>query len=573
MIQLNVKQGLPPRAFWYLALTSLIAAGFIALIAAGIDWLSGLSNMRCSGALCGKVSGHTFAAWLDFAAALVLLRAVLYYKLFSFKLTDRMISITSGVLSQQSCAIPFERIQVVDTVRNPLHLLLGLASVKIWTASPDQRRGNYQRPDGLIVLEAEVAEWLRDYLSNGAATNRGNSPAAGNISSPVVSGNPPRVSVGVLLVFAATAVLFSLGALKFLRPATPPGSLQTAGTAGAAALTAGGTAQAQTAAAATAPKLSSGAIDVPSVVALAKGQSVWTPDKQFTLWLTGIIEVEKGVGDLKQISYVARTATTSSPACPGSTRCTNRPNAWPQRDMAVGDRRRIGAYVVALQSLTPDSASYSIVLASPENFSFNVPADVKLVPGQIAFTGDMGLILHFEPVQSARNGEARIQLFTSIPGYGVSHYLEYGGQFSNQRYQFSLQSYDGETAVISVGLNPLSGEIAQESAAPPAYVSLRSEAMRRLNAHRDQFAQCYRSSHVVARSSLDGALVLDVTIDTKGLAKRIEVKTDTFHSQPLEGCVLDVIGNVSDWPIPPADTVVDYTVPLLASHIRPAASD
>jgi hypothetical protein len=105
--------------------------------------------------------------WIFYLLAVVMIvNSFLRFRWFSFTLTDRTINIDSGVIIQNSRVVRFDKIQDVEARQGLLQRLLGLKSVAIWTASLDQVRGNTRRPDGLIVLEADTADWLTNYLSD-----------------------------------------------------------------------------------------------------------------------------------------------------------------------------------------------------------------------------------------------------------------------------------------------------------------------------------------------------------------------------------------------------------------------
>jgi len=213
MIPLNSKQGLPPNAFLYVTLRSLIGAIVFILIGRLIQ-MAGDAPGACRGALCGMISGGQLAGLIYLFGGLLVVFAVLNFKWFSFVLTDRSITIDSGVLFRRSCTVRFDRIQDIDSIRDPLHMLLGLKSVAIWTASPDQRVGNANRPDGLIVLEAHTADWLSDYLSR--PPNAGDSSAV-NAPRPVgslSSGRRSNSGLALILVVAATMILALTGFWK-----------------------------------------------------------------------------------------------------------------------------------------------------------------------------------------------------------------------------------------------------------------------------------------------------------------------------------------------------------------------
>jgi len=221
MIPLNSRQGLPPSAFWYVTLRSLAAATFLILIGSLLRLGLDSPNVACRGLLCGH-GGRTSALIYLFAIFLVV-NAILRYKWFSFLLTDKNISIDSGVLFRRSTTIRFDRIQDVNTIRNPLHMMLGLASVAIWTASLDQRVGNANRPDGLIVLDADTAEWLKEYLSDPATVRGGDSAPSRN--SPSVAGGSsarPGSASGVLILIFAAALGLVFLVFRHSTPVTAP---------------------------------------------------------------------------------------------------------------------------------------------------------------------------------------------------------------------------------------------------------------------------------------------------------------------------------------------------------------
>jgi membrane protein YdbS with pleckstrin-like domain len=199
------------------ALRSLGAAIFLVLIGRLFQVAS--AHGACRGLLCGSVTGGQTGALIYIFAIFLVVNAILRYKWFSFVLTDKNISIDSGVLFRRSCTIRFDRIQDVNTIRNPLHMMLGLASVAIWTASLDQRAGKANRPDGLIVLNADTADWLREYLSDPTPARGGDSSPSRNTQPMTGEGAPRRGSAGIVLAltFAAAVALVFL----VLRNSTP----------------------------------------------------------------------------------------------------------------------------------------------------------------------------------------------------------------------------------------------------------------------------------------------------------------------------------------------------------------
>ena len=217
MIPLNTRQGLPPAAFWYVALRSLLAAAVVLLFA----WVAGLlpnaPHATCHGALCGKLSSGQVVVLAYLFAAFLVVRAVLGFKWFSYVLTDHSISVSSGILFRNTTTVRFDRIQDIDSTRNPLHLLLGLTSVAIWTASPDQRVGNARRPDAALVLQADDAEWLRNFVSESAPAVAGATrSAAGQMT---LSSGRRGSSAGPALTLVVVALV--VGGGLWLRQNTP----------------------------------------------------------------------------------------------------------------------------------------------------------------------------------------------------------------------------------------------------------------------------------------------------------------------------------------------------------------
>ena len=205
MIPLNSRQGLPPNAIMYMALRSLAAALFLALIATVARLTSNSPNVTCRGALCGTHAGGMIAWFLYLYAVYLVVRTFLNYKWLSFVLTDKSISIESGVLVRNSCTFRYDRIQDIDTYQDPLHRMLGLKSVAIWTSSPDQFAARTRRPNGLLVLEQEDADWLKSYLSD-AQTAGGGAAAAGGAQYAASFTAARRPPTGFALALAVAAL-------------------------------------------------------------------------------------------------------------------------------------------------------------------------------------------------------------------------------------------------------------------------------------------------------------------------------------------------------------------------------
>lgn len=166
MIPLNSRQFLPTKAFWYFVLRALLTAAVCVMLGRIAHLLVNSPGARCGGVPCGKGNSGAIE-WIFYLLAVVMIvNSFMRFRWFSFTLTERTINIDSGVFIQSSRVVRFDKIQDVETRRGLLQGLLGLKSVAIWTASLDQARGNTRRPDGLIVLDAENADWLANHLSD-----------------------------------------------------------------------------------------------------------------------------------------------------------------------------------------------------------------------------------------------------------------------------------------------------------------------------------------------------------------------------------------------------------------------
>ncbi|MFA5996901.1 MAG: PH domain-containing protein [Candidatus Paceibacterota bacterium] len=95
------------------------------------------------------------------------------YNNYSFIYNEQNIEINKGILSKSRKTIPYNTIQNVNVTSGWLMRRFGIEAVEIWTSSPAQiqifqnRQQGYQtehKPDGVIVLESEDAEALKNYI-------------------------------------------------------------------------------------------------------------------------------------------------------------------------------------------------------------------------------------------------------------------------------------------------------------------------------------------------------------------------------------------------------------------------
>jgi membrane protein YdbS with pleckstrin-like domain len=133
------------RNVW-IATSALIGVILSAILATGIYTLT---NSGIAATLVGSVP-----------VLLLTYYSVLRYRNWFFQVEDEYLEINHGVIRKVSAVIPFVRVQHIDTNRGPLERILGLASIRIYTAGS---KGADMRIPGLKRERAEkMQEELRD---------------------------------------------------------------------------------------------------------------------------------------------------------------------------------------------------------------------------------------------------------------------------------------------------------------------------------------------------------------------------------------------------------------------------
>ena len=79
--------------------------------------------------------------------------AVLFYNRYAYMVDDGSVYINRGILWKRNVVIPFERVQHTTVTRGPLEILLGLASLSIFTAGTASVGGGFG--PGLNMMAAE----------------------------------------------------------------------------------------------------------------------------------------------------------------------------------------------------------------------------------------------------------------------------------------------------------------------------------------------------------------------------------------------------------------------------------
>lgn len=103
--------------------------------------------------------GLLAAGWV-LVALLGTAHALLYYRRWRFQIQDDALYLVRGVLTEVETAVPYVRVQHVDTRRGPVERLVGLSSLVVYTAGT---RGADIRVPGLTPERAtDLRERLRD---------------------------------------------------------------------------------------------------------------------------------------------------------------------------------------------------------------------------------------------------------------------------------------------------------------------------------------------------------------------------------------------------------------------------
>lgn len=168
MPQLNTHQRQPVTALWY----SALGAVALSLLILFLGLFFSAAGGSCTGEGCGLLSPSFLLPILTLVSLLILAYPMLDWYLFSYELTERNITINSGILFRQYETIDFGRVQTMDNERGPLLWFFGLTMVEIWTASADQISFSVgsksaearPRPDTVLILKEGDAQSLKDFI-------------------------------------------------------------------------------------------------------------------------------------------------------------------------------------------------------------------------------------------------------------------------------------------------------------------------------------------------------------------------------------------------------------------------
>ena len=156
MINLNTSLKMPNKVLLYYLLRIIVLTFCLFIILS----LPGIQVIRSA------------IVWLMilFINIPVFIILFLQYINFSFIIKDNDITVKSGILVKRSKLISFDRVQNVELRSGLLMRFLGLTRVNIWTSSPAQikirNKQSEHTPDSFIVLYAEDAIWLQNFILN-----------------------------------------------------------------------------------------------------------------------------------------------------------------------------------------------------------------------------------------------------------------------------------------------------------------------------------------------------------------------------------------------------------------------
>jgi uncharacterized membrane protein YdbT with pleckstrin-like domain len=168
MPRLNTRLKQPVAALWYTALGAVALSLLVLFLGLFVSTAGG----SCTGDGCGFLNLSFLLPIITLVSLLILAYPVLYWHLFSYELTERNITVNSGILFRQYETIDFGRVQTIDNERGPLLWFFGLTMVELWTASADQISFSVgsksaearPRPDTVLILKEGDAQALKDFV-------------------------------------------------------------------------------------------------------------------------------------------------------------------------------------------------------------------------------------------------------------------------------------------------------------------------------------------------------------------------------------------------------------------------
>ena len=121
-------------------------------------------------------SGESYELWALAFVVPVTVGAMLQYAVFRYRLAADEMVVRDGLLTRTERHIPYARIQNVDLVQNPLHRLLGVALVRVETASGSKPEA-VMRVLSLVAVDEMRAAVFAGRHGPATARTRGDAPA------------------------------------------------------------------------------------------------------------------------------------------------------------------------------------------------------------------------------------------------------------------------------------------------------------------------------------------------------------------------------------------------------------
>lgn len=139
---------------------SVVGAGFIGAIAAGITSVIGAVTTMLSGGI--RTPATVGGAVFGLVVLLGIVRAVLLYRSWTYVVRPDSLYLSRGVFTRVRTVVPYVRVQHVDTRRSPLERLLGLSTLVVYTAGS---RGADVRIPGLTPGGASTLQQRLERLA------------------------------------------------------------------------------------------------------------------------------------------------------------------------------------------------------------------------------------------------------------------------------------------------------------------------------------------------------------------------------------------------------------------------
>ena len=153
--------------------------------------------------------GSNYELWAAVFIIPALASAVLQHIVFRYRLAEDELIIRDGVLTRTERHIPYGRIQNIDLLRNPLHRLLGVALVRVETASG-------HKPEAVIrVLSLEAIDAMRTRVFSDRQNAAARASATQNQQTDIVLQLPTRelMKLGIVSNKGLVVVSAVLGVL------------------------------------------------------------------------------------------------------------------------------------------------------------------------------------------------------------------------------------------------------------------------------------------------------------------------------------------------------------------------